>query len=154
MEKRRPHGTPVSVSSLCCPSPLSRSPFSFNHGLLAILPKVDVADGEAKSILEPMQTRTLTLSNTDNKLISTALAIPFQTQAQYSVVSCQRGFIGGRNLLDNVAQLGSWVVEWACYRGLRYPGKLCLDIAAAFPSVHHSWIFRALDGLRECHPHA
>eukprot|EP00959_Pyramimonas_sp_CCMP1952_P126158 2638237-Pyramimonas_sp.AAC.1 len=93
-------------------------PLGFNHGLLASLPTVDVAEGEAKSILEPKQTRTLTLSNTDNKLISIALAIPFQTQAQHSVVSCQRGFIGGRNLLDNVAELESWVVDWACYRGL------------------------------------
>eukprot|EP00959_Pyramimonas_sp_CCMP1952_P374848 7850080-Pyramimonas_sp.AAC.1 len=76
--------------------------------MFVFLLEIDVADGGSKSILEPKQTRTLTLSSTDNKLLSTALAVPFQTQAKFLVASCQGGFIGGRNLLGNVAELESW----------------------------------------------
>eukprot|EP00959_Pyramimonas_sp_CCMP1952_P344585 7217147-Pyramimonas_sp.AAC.1 len=74
---------------------------SFNHCRLVILPKGNLPqDGMADK--RPEDTRPLALSNTDQKLMASCLAYPLKNVVREKLHPVQRGFINGRNMIDNV----------------------------------------------------
>jgi endonuclease/exonuclease/phosphatase family metal-dependent hydrolase len=118
-------------------------PDDFNAAHMVFLPKGEF-DGDAHGIARlPESTRPLTLSNAVAKVIAAALNASLSQLAARTVSARQRGFVRGRNLLDNVIETEAAATHFAQYYG-DSSGIALLDLAAAFPSLAHDWIFAVL----------
>ena len=121
-------------------------PDDFNDAHMVFLPKGE-QDGDQHGIARlPESTRPLSLSNAVAKVIASALNASLSQLAARSVSARQRGFVRGRHLLDNVLETEASAVHFAKYFG-DTSGIILLDIAAAFPSLAHSWIFAVLRAM-------
>jgi exonuclease III len=118
-------------------------PEDFNNANMVFLPKGEL-DGDAFGIARlPESTRPLSLSNAVAKIMASALNASLSQMAARTVTSRQRGFVKGRNLLDNILETEAAAIHFAKF----YPdtsGIVLLDLLAAFPSLAHSWIFLVL----------
>ena len=109
----------------------------------AFLPKGAVTHGGQEE-RPPKDTRLLPLSNTDNKIICSALAQPLNAVAAEVVDPIQKGFIKGRSLVDNIVLFDGHLLGWAGALGQVNAGGCLFDFAQAFLSVFHRWICRVL----------
>ncbi len=122
----------------------------FNASLSHFLPKGD-AEGDAEEVIRSaLETRLISAKNSDNKTIVGASIFRFKRWAQENTHHVQRGFVPGRNFLNNVVDLDSASRIYSNHAiGRGYgAGNIALipilalfDFATAFPSVIHDWIF-------------
>jgi hypothetical protein len=118
-------------------------PDDFNAAHMVFLPKGEY-DGDVFGLARlPESTRPLSLSNAVAKVVAAALNTSLSQLAARTVSARQRGFVRGRNLLDNVVETEAAATHFAQYYG-DSSGIALLDLAAAFPSLAHSWIFAVL----------
>jgi hypothetical protein len=117
----------------------------------------------------PMELRPLTLKNTANKIIAGVLNWIVHPVVRATACSIQRGFIQGRQLVQNVLDLDfsarrdSLLFSAQKNHKLGFfadlsiskvgvlntlPVLLLFDFAAAFPSVKHAWMFYLLETIR------
>jgi endonuclease/exonuclease/phosphatase family metal-dependent hydrolase len=121
----------------------ARLPDDFNDAHMVFLPKGE-QDGDEHGIARlPESTRPLSLSNAVAKVVASAMNASLSQMAARTVSSRQRGFVRGRHLLDNVLETEASAVHFARFFG-DSSGIVLLDLAAAFPSLAHSWIFSVL----------
>eukprot|EP00959_Pyramimonas_sp_CCMP1952_P382986 8024854-Pyramimonas_sp.AAC.1 len=125
---------------------LGTLPGSFNECTAAFLPKGSAQLGH-ESARQPASTRPLSLSNCDNKLLSSAIAVPISKVAEDKVDKAQRGFIKGRQMLDNIVEVDSNLTIWSAMCGCKNTGAALFDLKAAFPSIHHMFIWACLRAL-------
>ena len=101
-----------------------------------------------------MEMRLISAKNTDNKTITGASIFKFKRWAQQNTHHTQRGFVPGRNFLNNIVDLDSASRIYSNYamgRGFSavnialIPILALFDFATAFPSVIHDWIFINLE---------
>ena len=115
-------------------------------GRFAFLPKGDDDTDAGGALRTPACTRPLQLANTDVKFASKALNVPLARAAGKVCHSQQRGFIAGRNLVDNILDVEAKAISHIL-RNHSTSGILLLDQKAAFPSLSHTWLFVALAGM-------
>eukprot|EP00959_Pyramimonas_sp_CCMP1952_P339796 7116208-Pyramimonas_sp.AAC.1 len=77
----------------------------FNEGDAVFLAKGSEQSDRAGLSRSPDKTRPITLSNSDNKLISAAINAPMGYACQLSCVDFQRGFVKNRSMSQNLVQL-------------------------------------------------
>ena len=135
-------------------------PPNFNHGLFVFIPKAVGAMIEA-IFCHPSELRPLTLKNTDNKIIAGILNWCIHPIIVKTACSLQRGFVAGRQLVQNPVDLDFYARVDALkfsagpHHKLQFmsdlsikklglvstiPIMLLFDFAAAFPSVRHKWL--------------
>jgi endonuclease/exonuclease/phosphatase family metal-dependent hydrolase len=123
------------------------APASFRSSLLCFLPKVTDCGGYCL----PGETRPIALSDTAYKAIASMLNRILAAALPKFIDERQRGFMRGRQGLDHVMEL-----EAAAIKAGRLGGPaaaLCLfDILAAFPSLSHKFLRRALRKFCGKHP--
>ena len=116
--------------------------FLFNVAYLWLLPKTSPCDG----YFSPGDTRPLTGSNCDAKVLAMALAESINLVINNWAIGCQRGFIRSRCMLDNVIDIES---KAACLtrNGGNRSAIIFLDFAAAFPSLARAFIWLVLKAI-------
>jgi hypothetical protein len=140
---------------MCCGK---APPLSFNDSSIAFAIKDDKPEDPVDTIRAAKDLRPIGLKNTDNKIIAGvingAIAGPFASAA----VRIQRGFVRGRQIIDNVVELDaaariqandtliagrSWLPTDPHHSSPSSADLSVLafwDFAAAFPSVAHEWL--------------
>ena len=116
---------------------------NFNLSSLICLPKKAAgSDEEVGSYFDPEGTRPLSIVNTDNRLIASAVRLRWEDLLQNWVSTNQQGFLRGRSILANVISLDTEAIQTA----LKGPnGAVVLfDFKAAFPSLAPQFLFGAL----------
>jgi len=127
-------------------------PPSFNESSILFAPKGSQPHDPVEVIREPLQTRPLSLKNSDNKLIVSSNVKSLEPQYQLITHKTQNGFVAGRNFLNNIldldsaARIFSMVYESECDNNnpSNIPILGAFDYEAAFPSVIHGWIWLVL----------
>ena len=102
-------------------------------------------DAERSGVWSALGVRPLSLGDTAAKIIAAALYRPLAALAQRTVGFHQRGFVRGRNLLDNVLEAESAAIGFSKLDSSA--ALLAFDFRAAFPSISHEWIFFVLVGM-------
>ena len=120
-------------------------PLEFSHSLMVFIPKgVDVLDRESVT-REATDTRPISLKNSDNKVVCAAINHKLRHALTANISPIQRGFVPNRQLVANVADLDAFARVHAMASDRRDQSVLVLwDFAAAFPSVAHLWMLKAL----------
>ena len=122
------HGMLLDLARGC------RAPSSFNEGLLFLLPK-----GDSGLVND---TRPLSVTNTNNRIIASAVARSIQPTLGKMIGQSQIGFLHGRSSdahIENVTEI--------YYQQLNKKQQgylLFLDIKKAFDQVHHDWLIACL----------
>jgi hypothetical protein len=80
----------------------------FNDTLMIFAPKGSERDDDAGVVREPMTTRPLGIKNTDVRNISAAINFVIREATGKHASRIQRGFVYGRNFLDNVVDLDTY----------------------------------------------
>ena len=128
-------------------------PPSFHETVTVFAPKGTHPNDPVEVIRDPLQTRPLSLKNTDNKIIVAANVRKLEPQYQKLAHVTQNGFTKERNFLNNcvdldaAARIFSMVFEAICGFPLdpsNLPLLCAFDFEAAFPSVIHCWIWLVL----------
>ena len=130
---------------------------SLNRQLVWFAPKgVEDEDG-ATCTRTPEDLRTVFGSNTDVKLISSAVAVKITPATLAVTPDIQRGFCRGRQLAMNVVDLDAYtrVYNQKCDLGeSMYPSDVSTlpctalyDFSNAFPTLNHGWLFLVLECL-------
>ena len=127
-------------------------PRGFNAQLAIFVPK-DVAapDPDPTSLdRQPADTRPLSLKNSDAKLVTSVTNRKVRKVLAKRACSVQRGFVPGRQLLNNVIDMDAAGRAYGIPAKSVAPGLPCIalfDFAAAFPSIAHVWIWAAIGAL-------
>ena len=115
---------------------------NFNRGSVVFPPKNPTSQEFALGAHRaPKDTRPLSLKCSDNKIIASTLNGAIKTTIAAQLHAAQRGFLRGRQpavnilLLDAIARCFSFPRAGGC------PMLLFFDIAAAFPSLSHKFLF-------------
>eukprot|EP00959_Pyramimonas_sp_CCMP1952_P208706 4365760-Pyramimonas_sp.AAC.1 len=77
------------------------------------------------------------MSCTSNKLVSLALNRPLAAIRRCSCIKEQRGFVGERNMNENILELEYRAMHWYVQRLVSACGIVLYDVRAAFPSLLH-----------------
>ena len=115
---------------------------ALNHGWLACLPKGSRAEDSGSScVRRPGELRSLTLLNTDLKILASVVARSLRRTLMRGAHVVQRGFVPWRQLVRNVLEIDSFARLLAMQSN---PDDLAtmvfFDIVAAFPSVHRPFM--------------
>ena len=119
-----------------------KPPVGFNYALLVFLEKYPEKYSEIGLAPPPLEQRPISLGNTDAKHEAAALALPLVKAADAKISKTQEGFIKGRSLLRNVLRIESFAKTMTLMQ--QFACMLFLDMAAAFPSMSRTLIFRSL----------
>lgn len=112
----------------------AQPPASFIAASLVYIPEASGgAFAEVAYTAMPRDLRPLTLSIVDQKIVARGVNVAWATIAQDMVHAVQRGFMKGRHILSNVAEVEGARIEYSRSRDGR--GIILLDIEAAFPSL-------------------
>ena len=119
---------------------------NFNESLLIFLPKKAVGRTvDGNDVFEPGGVRPLNVTNTDNRLLASAVRLVLEPLLGPLITEDQRGFIPGRSMIANLLDVDEAMITQAAQaEGARV---LFFDFAAAFPSIEHTLlheIFRSL----------
>ena len=123
-----------------------KMPLDFNDSLTVFPPKNSLQGDSEEVIRDPFSLRPISLKNTDNKII--ASAVNFSISAAIASKACpiQRGFIPGRRALENVLDLDTKARVYSLQAPpASLPVLAMWDFSTAFASVVHEWIFKCLD---------
>lgn len=118
---------------------------SFGRGFLLNILKSEADDDDVVVARCPGETRPLTVSDSDGKIVSGALDAPLSTIARDTILEHQRGCLRGRSLVDNVVEADGYVAAFALLGEDASAAMLCCDFRAAFPSLEHGWIWFVLE---------
>eukprot|EP00959_Pyramimonas_sp_CCMP1952_P470694 9497117-Pyramimonas_sp.AAC.1 len=136
------HAAMLAIMGGACP------PEGLNASWLQFAPKGDGTPSAVQVEREPAKTRPLALKNSDAKLMAAATNRYLSVVAERHVPSPQRGFVKGRNFLENVwrldAQARVATLDPPVALARRRPCLVSFDVAAAFPSLAWDWLFAAL----------
>ena len=125
-------------------SSLTDVPDWFNVAFMIFLPKEpDGCTQFGIPFYSPECTRPLSMVITFNKLVANTIRIALERHASSRISFWQRGFLLGRQILDNVVELDHYAHIFSMV--FRVPALMLFDFKAAFPSVLHKYIWRVLD---------
>ena len=113
-------------------------PHNFNDATLICLPKNPTGtDPEHGTFFSPEATRPLSIVNTDNRLMASAIRIRLERVVTRWITRAQKGFLKGRSMLSNVVSIDAISVAVA----LQNPraATILLDFKAAFVSISHEF---------------
>ena len=118
----------------------------FNLGILCCLPKKPAGTHEnLGDFYSPSDTRPLSIVNTDNRLIASALRLAWEPIFNKWVSKVQRVFLKGRSMLANVIDIDEASMTVSLKE--KYGGLVLFDFKAAFPSLSHDYLFSCLEHL-------
>jgi hypothetical protein len=122
----------------------SEVPPWFNLAFMNFIPK-DPSGHTAFGVpyYSPDCTRPLSLADTINKLIANTVRIALERFAASRISFFQRGFLKGRQILDNVVELDYFAHLFSITS--RRAAIILFDFRAAFPSVNHRFMWRVLE---------
>jgi hypothetical protein len=119
-------------------------PDDFNYSYLALIPKGSHDDDPRLLARAPGETRPLSLSNSDCKILANALQIAIEDAIGRWAIRAQRGFIKGRKMLQNIMEAETRAMKLA--NSLEHRAALIfLDFGAAFPSLSHTFLWMVLE---------
>ena len=123
---------------------------SFNHSLLFFLPKkASGKTSSGESYYESENVRPLNVTNTDNRLLASAIKHRIEPSIGPKIFWTQRGFVSGRSLLANLVDIDEAMAFSAC--SSEDGGAISFDFAAAFPSVEPDFFLSPFKHLvRRC----
>ena len=110
---------------------------NFNLAYLICLPKTD--DG----VLDPSATRPLSIVDSINRILASVFRVTLERVASDRITSCQRGFIKGRNILQNIVDIDFAAQKVSIKR--KSGAILLLDFRSAFPSLDQNFMWEALE---------
>ena len=118
-------------------------PHTFNLSHLVCIPKTPHTKTDTgMDVYLPSSTRPLSVVNTVNRLMASSARLRWEPRLAPWISECQRGFVRGRSLLQNV-----WEMEQVAMRTAleQQEGMIMLfDFAAAFPSMANKFIEKSL----------
>ena len=116
-------------------------PISFNDGVMVFAPKGEREGDESAVHREAIDTRPLSLKNSDNKLVCGVMNFKCRGPLTRGACPLQRGFVPGRQLLANVVDLDAYGRAHGMASVAGDPAVMAFwDFAAAFPSLAHQWL--------------
>lgn len=118
-------------------------PAGFNNGILVFIPKAALQLGQDEHRAPPRDLRPLTLGNTPHKAIMLLINEMRERFASSMVHQSHCGFVRGRDLLTNVAELEGAITGYL-HDDEAEPAAVLLDVAAALPSAEWGYIHWAL----------
>ena len=118
---------------------------SFNNSLSAFVPKGTRHEDATEVIRPPDETRPLALKNTDNKTLCGVLNAAIKQPLHKFSCHLQRGFIAGRNFVNNIVDLDTAIRCYDMSTPQTYPLLAFFDFGSAFPSVLHKWLFTCVE---------
>ena len=118
-------------------------PEDFNHAILVLLPKKASVEANGVRWFAPKDTRPLSVTNSDNRIISNLFRDVFARFASKSCRSEQRGFLTNRFLIENVIDID--FESRKLYLEGSDGAVILVDLAAAFPSMGHDYLFKVLE---------
>jgi len=123
-------------------------PELFNIAFMIFIPKDPSGLTEfGTPFYAPESTRPLSLADTFNKLVANTIRIALERVASNRISFYQRGFLKGRQVLDNVVELDFFA--HICSIISPNAALVLFDFRAAFPSVSHKflWMIMEMSGL-------
>jgi hypothetical protein len=116
----------------------------FNLAFMNFIPK-DPSGHTAFGVpyYSPDCTRPLSLADTISKLVANTVRIALERFASCRISAFQRGFLGGRQILDNVLELDYFAHLFSITS--KRAATILFDFRAAFPSVNHRFMWRVLE---------
>ena len=111
-------------------------PESFNVSALVLIPKAD--NREVSAPRSPGELRTISLGNTDHKIIAAAIAIVAGEFAANVVSPSRFGGLRGRSIEECITRAECAALNAA--RATVTAGWLVLDLKAVFPSLKRSFM--------------
>ena len=119
---------------------------NFNESLMVFLPKkADGADAAGNPVYTPENTRPLSITNTDNRLLASAVRLKVEAHLAPEISDMQRGFIGGRSMLSNLVDMDEGMQAAALSE--EHASAVLFDFAAAFPSVSREFMHELFESL-------
>jgi hypothetical protein len=115
----------------------------FNHSFLWCLPKAALSDRQDANARFANETRALSGSNGDQKIIGTAIISPAKGIAQHLCHDAQGGLLRGRKIQDCLLSSEAAAIQSSMTRHTGV-GWFFADIANAYPSVALSWLVTVL----------
>ena len=113
----------------------------FNNSLLPFIEKgTQIGDTADTVVREPGQTRPLSMSNTDNKMIADLVARPLRFHVTSKLHGAQRGGLAGEQMVDNLLDIEMKAIEFALKRQA-LAGVVAFDMKTAFPALAREYIF-------------
>ncbi len=108
----------------------------FNASLLFFLPKKPVRQADdGSAIFDAKGVRPLNVTNSDNRLIASAVRLALEPMIDPLIIGDQRGFLTGRSMIANLLDVDEAMIKQA---GVVEDGMAVFyDFAAAFPSIEH-----------------
>ena len=123
--------------------PIGEPAPDFNHAYLSCLPKkASRMDAVHGAVFSPSDTRPLSIVNTDNRLIAGAYRVLLEPVFNKWVSPMQRGFLSGRSMLANIADVSHEAMMASLQRS--NAALFLFDFEAAFPSVAHEYLWATL----------
>ena len=127
-------------------------PPDFNESSAVFVPKGSQPHDPVEVIREPLQTRPLSMKNSDNKLIVATNVKTLEPQYKLITSKCQNGFVAGKNFLNNLLDLDSagriysmkYHSECTNLNPSNIPTLATYDYEAAFPNLIQKWIWLVL----------
>ena len=108
---------------------------------MIFVPKGEEDSDESFLSRSPLDTRPLSLKGCDNKTIGAVVNAKLRVPLAKQLSDIQRGFVHGRQLIQNVVDLDSAARLTSMTHDCgALPLMVFFDFAAAFPSVLHEWI--------------
>ena len=92
-------------------------------------------------IRSPESTRPIGMKNKDNTTISAVTNNSLKFDIARDACSTQRGFLPGRNFVNNIVDLDAVARIYASDSSLFHPVLAFWDFGSAFPSLIHAWLF-------------
>ena len=116
----------------------------FNLGLLVCIPKKSCEqDPMHGDVYNAAGTRPLAIVDTANRILANAYRYRWEPTLAARVSKEQRGFLPRRSILANVIDVEEAAAEY--HNQDDDPATFLFDFAAAFPSVHQTFLVRALE---------
>ena len=118
--------------------------YTLNGSILACLPKTpNQRSPDGLPVYAPASTRPLSISNTDNRLISATIKYSWEPHLAKGVHPHQRGFLPGRSILQNIIDINEQALHVAF--GSQAGAIIFFDFKAAFPSLSPDFLFHCLE---------
>lgn len=121
----------------------NKTPIHFNKSPLYLLAKKpSIEHPDYGLVYHPKATRPIPVSDTSNRIISAIFRFQLQKVAEEFVSSNQKGFLNNRVIADNPLEMARYLYDSVPPQQRKY--LILIDFEAAFSSVSHDYIFKAL----------
>ena len=117
-------------------------PQEFNHALLVLLAKKPSVSADGANWFAPKDTRPISIVNSDNRILANMFRDVLARFADKRCCKQQRGFLLNRFLLENVVDAD--FESRKVYLSDKNGALILVDLAAAFPSLGHDFLFEVL----------